>query len=173
MKDNEAVALGVMGIVFAIIAVVVLVIIVIGILYLMTLYKCLKKVKPENRAMEPGLVWLSLIPVFNLVWNFFIVIQMKESLSKEFNSRQLPDDGDYGFGMGLTFAILACVNNIPYLNVLTSIPTLIFWVIYWIKISGYSKQLDGAPAAAVMEVDVAAEPVEAEAAENTDGDFYR
>lgn len=162
MRDDEAFAVGVMVIVLGIFALIFLTMLIIYIFYLLSLSKCLKKVQPENRAMEPGLVWLSLIPVFSLVWNFFIVIQLKESLSNEFNSRRLPNDGDFGFGMGLTFAILTCVNNIPYLNLLTIIPTLIFWIIYWIKIVGYSKQLDDP---------FSAEDIEA--SEVPDSDFYR
>tara|TARA_B100000073_G_scaffold343124_1_gene347347 strand:+ start:695 stop:1096 length:402 start_codon:yes stop_codon:yes gene_type:complete len=39
--------------------------------------------------LDPGLVWLSLIPFFNWVWNWIILFRVKKSLMNEFNSRGL------------------------------------------------------------------------------------
>ena len=36
---------------------------IIVICFLLTLYRALSRVSPQNRLMEPGLVWLALIPV--------------------------------------------------------------------------------------------------------------
>tara|TARA_Y100000739_G_C20601634_1_gene463273 strand:+ start:1722 stop:2165 length:444 start_codon:yes stop_codon:yes gene_type:complete len=43
----------------------------------------------KNRNLDPGLVWLSLIPFFNWVWNWIILFRVKKSLMNEFNSRGL------------------------------------------------------------------------------------
>ena len=43
------------------------------ILYLVTLQNTLKEIKPENRKMQPGKVWLMFIPLFSLVWHFIMI----------------------------------------------------------------------------------------------------
>ena len=78
-------------------------------------------------------------------WIFYTVIKIKESLSKEFESRQLPDDGDFGFTMGLIYGICICGSAIPYLGALIAIGSIVFWILYWIKIANYSKQLNENP----------------------------
>ncbi len=48
-------------------------------------YNALNAVAPRNRDMEPAMVFLCLIPCFNLIWYFFIVIRrVGSSLEKEF-----------------------------------------------------------------------------------------
>ena len=50
------------------------------IFYLLTLQGILQEVKPENRKMDPGMVWLTLIPLFGIVWQFIIVGNIADSL---------------------------------------------------------------------------------------------
>ena len=59
----------------------------ITILFLLTLSKALRRCAPENRTMEPGMVWLYLIPIFNLYWQFVTVNRVSESLKNEFYAR--------------------------------------------------------------------------------------
>ena len=42
--------------------------------------------------MEPGMVWLMLVPCVNIVWQFVIAIRVPESLRNEFRDRD-QDDG--------------------------------------------------------------------------------
>src|SRR5262245_53392229 len=67
---------------------------VVQILFLMTLSKCLHQVAPQNRRMEPGQVWLNLIPLFSIVWIFITVLRIAESLDNEYYDRGLRGDGD-------------------------------------------------------------------------------
>ena len=111
------------------------------ILYLMMLSRTLSRCSPRNRTMEPGQVWLNLIPCFNFVWLFITVNRVAESLEEEFYDRRLPREGDFGKGLGITYLCLNLAGMIPYLGVLFSIGALICWIMYWVKISGFSKQL--------------------------------
>jgi hypothetical protein len=43
------------------------------------LYTALLALPQQHRRMDPGLVWLLLIPLFNLVWNFFVFLRVPES----------------------------------------------------------------------------------------------
>ena len=91
--------------------------------------------------MSPGQVWLSLIPCFNLVWQFFVVIHVATSLEREFRQRNLPIEASPGKGLGIAMCVLNVTSAIPYVGLLTSLPALVCWIIYWVKIAGYSKQL--------------------------------
>ena len=113
------------------------------ILYLLTLQKTLNLVRPENRHMEPGLVWLALIPIFSIIWNFFIVTKVAESLRLEFKQRNIPTGAEKpGYSIGLAYCILVCCTIIPVLGLLTSIAGLVCWIIYWVKINGYKAELE-------------------------------
>ncbi len=91
--------------------------------------------------MSPGMVWLQLVPCVGIVWEFFVVIHVADSLEKEFTMRGLPIEPKPGRGVGLAMCILNVVGVIPYLGLLAAIPALICWILYWVKIAGYSKQI--------------------------------
>lgn len=124
-----------------IVALGVLVGLVVLILYLLTLQKALTRCSPECRAMSPGLVWLMLIPCFNLIWEFFIVFNMAKSLSAEFKKRGLPIEEKPGQTIGLIMCIAPFVSWIPIVGCIASIAQLVCFIMYWVKIAGWSKQL--------------------------------
>ncbi len=123
--------------------------IAVAILYLLTLYRALERCSPANRTLPPGQVWLSLIPCFNLVWQFFVVIHLADSLEREFRQRNLPIEPQPGKSLGLAMCILNIISSIPYLGLLTVLPGRICWIIYWAKIAGLSRQIALPPAATV------------------------
>jgi hypothetical protein len=128
---------------------VMVVVVIIGLLliplifFLLMLQKTLQRCAPENREMEPTHVWLSLIPVFNLYWQFVIVMRVAGSLAKEFASRGIAVEPEPGKFLGLMTCILALCGWIPVLGIITSLEGLVSWVMYWVKIAGYSKQIAG------------------------------
>jgi len=116
------------------------------ILFLLTLQKTLTRCAPENRAMAPGMVWLMLIPLFNLVWQFFVVINVSKSLAAEFAKRGIAEEPEPGKKLGMITCILGCCGIIPLLGVLCSLGALVCWILYWMKIAGFSAKI-AAPAA--------------------------
>lgn len=120
--------------------------IIIGVLpmifYLLTLQNTLLAISPQNRRMPPGQVWLTLIPLFGLVWNFIMVGHIADSLKAEFNSRNMPANEERpGYGIGLAYSICFVCSIIPVLGGLASLGGLVCWIIYWVKISNYKNQL--------------------------------
>lgn len=112
------------------------------IFYLVTLQKTLEKVSQVNRKMPPGQVWLELIPIFGLVWQFFNVINVSDSLKLEFESRGIkPQEVRPAYSIGLTFCILSCCSIIPFLGILCSIAALVCWIIFWVKVGNYKALL--------------------------------
>ena len=112
-----------------------------AIFYLLTLQKALDRCSPENRAMAPGLVWLMLIPLFNIIWGFFVVINIAKSLGAEFQKRGMTEEPEPGKTLGLIMCILACCGWIPFLGIVASLGGLVCWIMYWIKIHGFSSKL--------------------------------
>src|ERR1019366_6551289 len=107
--------------------------------------------------MEPGMVWLMLIPCVNIVWQFMIAINVPGSLQKEFQDRGRDDGSDYGKSIALTQAILGILftfvgNGITRLPNMESIGIIIsggasliglaLFIIFWVRIAGYSAQLE-------------------------------
>ena len=107
------------------------------IFYCLTLQKALNRCSAENRAMNPGMVWLMFIPVFNVVWHFLIVLNMAKSLGAEFRQRGMAEDPSPGQTLGLVMCVAALICG----------PVgLVCWIMYWVKIADYSGKL-AAPAA--------------------------
>ena len=110
--------------------------------YLISMQKAFSRVAAERREMTPGLVWLMLIPLFGVVWHFFIVNKMCNSLKKEFAARGVVSQDNYSWPLGLTMCILSCCAWIPYLGSVVGLATpLVLWIIWWIKVAGYSAKL--------------------------------
>lgn len=112
------------------------------IFYLITLQNAMNTVRPEFRKMPPGQVWLELIPLFGLVWQFFNVINVSDSLKKEFVARGIPTAEERpGYSVGITFCILFCCSVVPILGVLAAIGGIVCWIIFWVKIANYRAEL--------------------------------
>lgn len=104
----------------------------IRIMELIALSNCLSEIEPRNRTMEPGMVWLNLIPLFNLVWIFITMIRVAESLRNEYEDRDLEGDDDYGQTMGVIAAALWLVF----------LPAgMVCSLIHRGKIGGYTREL--------------------------------
>jgi heme/copper-type cytochrome/quinol oxidase subunit 2 len=111
------------------------------IFYILTLQKAMNNCAPANRAMQPGLVWLLLIPCLGIIWHFFIVIFLAKSLGAELKTRGINGEPQPGLVLGLIMCALCCVSIIPIIGGLFGLGYLVCWIIYWIKIAGISKQL--------------------------------
>ena len=112
--------------------VLILVAITIQVLFLLTISRCLKEIAPRNRKMEPGQVWLCLIPLFGFVWTIIMLLRVADSLKDEFYDRDLQGDGDYGKTLGIVYIVS---------SIICGIVGLVCFIMYWVKISGYTKQL--------------------------------
>lgn len=116
----------------------VLLLLVPAIFYLITLQKTLEAISPENRSIPPGQVWLLLIPLFNLVWQFIAVERISNSIKAECIKLNIPIGEDRPtYNIGLTKNILSFGGIIPFLGILLNIAFLVYWIIYWVKVNEY------------------------------------
>jgi hypothetical protein len=106
----------------------------IAILHMVGMHKALSAVRKRNRTMEPGMVFLSLVPFLNIIWPFLVVIRVADSLRNEFEDRGWDTKGEtFGYGIGLTAVIL----NLA----MCGFVGMILLIVHWRQIAGYTRQL--------------------------------
>ncbi len=93
----------------------------------------LKRVPAEHRRMEPGQVWLLMIPCFSIIWNFFVFARVSESFQSYFNSVGRTDMGDCGKQLGLWYSISAVGCLIPFVNIVAGLVALILMILTLVK----------------------------------------
>ena len=119
----------------------------IGIVYIAFLSGVLRKCSPASRTMEPGMVWLLLVPLLNVVWNFLVVTALARSLGNEFRLRNIPTDNpEPGKSIGIAMCVCGACSIIPIVNIIAALPNLILWIMYWVKMAEYARRLDQVPA---------------------------
>lgn len=137
-----------------------------AVLFLVTQFTILRRIRPENRLLAPGWVWLQIIPFLGQVWQFVVVFRIAASIQKEW----LAGDGESLPGIteetapdvthskptlaiGLVYCILNALVVIANLVLhgtgeslvmilgLTAIASIICWVFYWIGLAGWARRL--------------------------------
>lgn len=140
MSHSESNALAAMlgggCLIFALLAAVVG--IAIGIFYILTMQKALNLAGERHQKMKPGMVWLMLIPLFNLVWHFFVVKHVSESIKSWAAEHGVRVD-DAGYTIGLVACIANCCGLIPLINILAGPVGLVCFIIWWVKVAGFNK----------------------------------
>jgi hypothetical protein len=122
----------------------------VGMAYIAFLGTVLSKCSPSSRTMSPGSVWFLLVPLVGIVWNFLVVFALADSLGNEFRLRNIPTiDSKPGKSLGIAMSVLGACMIIPFVNLLAILPYLILWIVYWVKIAGYSRLLNS-PAAPTL-----------------------
>lgn len=126
--------------------------------YLMELQNTLKEVKVENQKMKPGQVWLLFIPLFSTYWYFEVVSKIADSLQAEFQDRNIQlDEERPGYAIGIAMCIIGVCSiglNIitkifkefavftTILGFLLGLASFILFIMYWVKMNGYRKQIE-------------------------------
>lgn len=75
------------------------------IVILWLIYDAAKAADPKHQTMEPGFVWLLVIPVFNVFWNFRALPAVADSLSATLRDRG-KEGGDCGRLFGYLWSLL-------------------------------------------------------------------
>jgi hypothetical protein len=138
-----------------------------AILFFLAQQKTLQVISPENREMPPGSVWLQLIPVFGMVWQFIVVIRIAHSISKEMASKigesildnsklQIKEtDESPTYTIGIAYCILttlgviinySTIHSSSYLALIGSffvLTGMVCWIIYWVRLVNAKNKLVG------------------------------
>lgn len=147
---------------FVCIAIVFAVVLIIQIFFLLTLMRTQKEVAERNRELSPGMVWLTLIPLFGMIWVLIMVPKLSNSLRREFEDRGWRTEGEgfaratgmiWAFG-GLVNTFLSVLQNVAQfggqmevamlLSVLSlpiGLTILVCWIMYWVQMAQYGRRL--------------------------------
>lgn len=110
------------------------------IFFLLTLQSTLKVIRVENRRMDPGGVWLLLIPVFNLVWQFVVTRRMAVSIGNQCVASGIDlSDSRPTYKHGLAWNICSLLVWFPIFG---AIAALVTWILYWAKVHEYKKLIE-------------------------------
>lgn len=119
--------------------------IVVAVFYLKNLQDLLKEVSEKNRQVPPGNVWLMFIPLFNIIYPFILYPKICDSVKAEYSDRDIPAEGDFARGIGITMPILGLVGFVPVLGGLAGIANLVLFIIFWSKTAGFKDKLRRTP----------------------------
>jgi hypothetical protein len=99
------------------------------------------RIPPNFRKMEPGLVWLLLIPCFGIVWNFFVYPRLADSFKAYFDSIGDTSVDDCGRDLAMGYAVCCAVSIIPFLGCLTSLAALVLIVLFLVKANEFKNRI--------------------------------
>jgi len=126
--------------------IILLVCLAVSVFYILAIRGLLEKCQPQSRAMEPGMAWLLIIPFVNLIWNFFVAINVSKTLSNEFRARGIAtSEAEPGKMVGLALSVVGVACLIPGISKFAGLAYIALLGVYWVKINGYSRMLDAAP----------------------------
>lgn len=118
------------------------------IFFLITLQNTLKIFSKHNRTIEPGTVWVLLIPLFAGIFLFFVADAIGTGFKREFEQRGVFVEGKPTYSLGITMAIVQCgyyvVNflfNIPSLTGIIALAILVIWIVYWVQVNQKKNEL--------------------------------
>ena len=86
--------------------------------------------------MEPGMVWLLMIPLFQIVWNFFVLPKTSRSFQRYFAAQGRTEFGDCGEKIGLWCAICFALNLVPCVGLVAWLAAIVLLIMYLVKVVG-------------------------------------
>lgn len=110
---------------------------------LATITRVLGRVSPENRRMEPGEVWVNLVPVVNLIWPMVTVERVGESIRAELRALNRVKKKDaFGKTSGLIALVLVgVVTLLPPVGFVTLPFAFLYGIVYWVQLNGYARRM--------------------------------
>lgn len=143
--NNNADVMVLLGVYAVVIGSVLVVTLAINALICWLLSGCYKRIPQQFRKMEPGMVWLLMIPCVPLVWNFFVFPRLAESYKGYFDSVGNTEVGDCGAQMGMFYAIAVACSLVPCLNYLAGPVSLVLLIIFLVKAHELKKKIPETP----------------------------
>ena len=100
-----------------------------------------KRIPAEHRKIEPNMVWLLMIPCFNLIWNFFVFPKVAASFKSYFDSQNITDVGDCAAQLSLIYCIVALTIFIPYIKVVGGPAALVLLILVLVKFNDLKNRI--------------------------------
>jgi hypothetical protein len=110
----------------------------IAVLITFLVYNVYKDIPAQYQQLPPGQVWLLIIPLFNLYWNFVAYPKISESFKLYAQSKGQDDGSDYGLSGAKNYAIAMAIGIVCGI---ASLIGLILWIMWLVKMYDYKKRL--------------------------------
>lgn len=112
--------------------------------YCRTLQTCLELIKPENRKASPHSVWYMFLIPFNFVEDFFIVINISNSIEQEAKiNPKLSGINDFGMITGIGWSIAQVLSFITnYIGQIAGAIGFALVIIHWLFILKINRLLN-------------------------------
>ena len=101
------------------------------------IYSCYLRVPASHQRSSPLMIWLLMIPCFNIVWNFFVFPTVSRSIRDYRASLGLADGNDCGETLGWAFSVVYLLSAvfglfgiIPLIGLLVSPLSCLAWIGY-------------------------------------------
>jgi len=106
-------------------------IVIVGVVFaFILLYQLWKLIPADIARTTPGkAIGFCFIPFFNIYWIFVAFKGLGEDMNKTLQSRGIQYQVSEGLGLACCILFLCCM--IPYLGLLTGIPTIIVWIFFF------------------------------------------
>lgn len=111
----------------------------VGLVVLYLIHDALRRLPARLRRMSPGEVFLTLIPLFGLIWVFIVVDRVSRSFEDYFRERGILSEGDCGRSVGLGWAVTAACMVIPLVGGLAGFAALVLMIVYVVKLGRLKK----------------------------------
>lgn len=111
--------------------------------YCLTLQKCLTLIKPENRKADPKSVWYMFAVPFNFIEDFFIVINIANSIEEERKTNpNLKAISDFGMVSGIGWSVAQILSFIPgIMGQIAGLVGMVLVIYHWIQIARINRLL--------------------------------
>jgi len=131
--------------------IILLITISLAIWYLNTLANTLKAINIKNRKITPMDVWMLMIPFFNYYYYFVVTKRLSQSIENELKSHSIPTHKplyDFGIVTAAAFSINGITSILTRFSLFPEVMSLgislvaiTIWIIYWVQVAGFKKQL--------------------------------
>lgn len=111
------------------------------IFYIRAISKTIRVIDPEYRSQAPGMAWLLLIPIFNVIWFFFLLKSIKNGFLSMYENRRINQPIDTGYAYGIAMGCCWAASFIPKLIFVALIPMFVFSILHWTKLNNARKRL--------------------------------
>jgi hypothetical protein len=105
------------------------------------LVEAFQHIPQRYRFQEPGRVWLLMVPLFNIFWNFKVLPPLAESFQLYYYSRGIADVEDCGERLARWYCWLGVTWLIPCLNFLTGLASLVVVILFLIEADKLTKRI--------------------------------
>lgn len=101
----------------------------------------LSRIPEQHRKQNPGLAFLLIIPLFSVIWAFFVHPRVADSLKSYYDSLGAHQYGDCGRSLALWLCICSVCVFVPFLGMFAGLATLVLLILFYVRAFNLSSKI--------------------------------